>query len=63
MWETVGSPDTDMVQPAVVAEGDHAGGVDPVAADPVVTVGVPVAGRERSGQRVIGEPPRGCEGS
>jgi hypothetical protein len=28
----VGSPDADVVQPAVVAEGNHAGVVDPVAA-------------------------------
>jgi hypothetical protein len=32
----VGSPDADVVQAAGVAEGDHAGVVDPVAADPVV---------------------------
>jgi len=31
----VGSPDADVVQAAGVAEGDHAGGVDPVAAHPV----------------------------
>jgi hypothetical protein len=29
----VGSPDADVVQAAGVAEGDHAGGIDPVAAD------------------------------
>ena len=34
----VGSPDADVVQAAGVAEGDHAGGVDAVAADPVVGV-------------------------
>jgi hypothetical protein len=39
----VGSPDADVVEPAVVSEGDHAGGVDPVAADPVVGVGVPAS--------------------
>jgi hypothetical protein len=51
----VGSPDADVVQAAGVAEGDHAGGVDPVAANPVVGVGVP-AGR-RGGLR-----PRGVDG-
>ena len=32
----VGSPDADLVEPAVVAQGDLAGGVDAVAADPLV---------------------------
>jgi len=45
----VGSPDADVVQAAGDAEGDHAGGVDSVAADPVVGVGV-AAGR-RGGLR------------
>ena len=30
----VGSSDADVVEPAVVAQGDYAGGVDAVAADP-----------------------------
>ena len=37
----VGSADADVVQAAVVAEGDAAGLVDPVVADSVVGVGVP----------------------
>jgi hypothetical protein len=32
----VGSADADVVQPAVVAQGDHAGVVDAVVADPLV---------------------------
>ncbi len=40
----VGSTDADVVEPAVVAQGDHAGGVDAVTADPVVAVGGAVAG-------------------
>ena len=35
----VGSSDADVVEPAVVAQGDHAGVVDAVAADAVVGVG------------------------
>jgi hypothetical protein len=38
----VGSADADVVQPPGMADGDHAGVVDAVAADPVVGVGVPV---------------------
>ena len=40
----VGPADADVVEAAVVAEGDAAGGVDDVAADAVVGVGVAVAG-------------------
>src|SRR5579859_56829 len=40
----VGPADADVVEPAGVAEGDAAGGVDDVAADPVVGVAGPVAG-------------------
>ena len=35
----VGPADADVVEPAVVAQGDDAGGVDAVAADAVVGVG------------------------
>jgi len=35
----VGPPDADVVEPAVVAEGDEPGGVDAVGADAVVGVG------------------------
>jgi len=47
----VGSSDADVVESAVVAQGDDAGVVDAVAADPVVAVG-PGAGRRglRSGR-------------
>ena len=41
----VGSSDADVVQAAVVAQGDHAGGVDAVAADP---------GVGRGGRRAVG---------
>jgi hypothetical protein len=34
----VGSSDADVVEPAVVAEGDDAGGVDAVAADALMGV-------------------------
>ena len=40
----VGPADADVVELAVVAEGDAAGGVDDVAADAVVGVGGAVAG-------------------
>jgi hypothetical protein len=40
----VGSPDADGVEPATVTEGDLAGVVDAVAADPVVGIGLLVAG-------------------
>ena len=36
----VGSPDADVMESAGVAEGELAGGVDAVAADPVVAIGV-----------------------
>ena len=38
----VGSADADGVEPAAVAQGDLAAGVDPVPADAVVGVGGPV---------------------
>ena len=41
----VGSPDSDVVEPAVHAQGHVAGLVDLVVADPVVAVGAPVGGR------------------
>ena len=41
----VGPADADVVELAVVAEGDAAGVVDDVAADAVVGVGPAVAGR------------------
>jgi hypothetical protein len=40
----VGAADADVVEAAAVAEGDFAGGIDAVGADPVVGVGGPVAG-------------------
>jgi hypothetical protein len=40
----VGSADADGVEPAAVAEGDLAGVVDPVGADPVVGVAAAVPG-------------------
>ena len=40
----VGSPDADGLEPAAVTEGDLAGFVDAVGADPVVGVGLLVAG-------------------
>ena len=40
----VGPADADVVEPAAVAEGDGAGGVDLVGADAVVGVGCAVAG-------------------
>ena len=40
----VGAADADVVEPAVVAEGEFAVGVDAVGADAVVAVGGPVAG-------------------
>jgi hypothetical protein len=40
----VGPPDADLVEPAVVAQGDLAGGVDAVASEAVVGVVVAVAG-------------------
>ena len=39
MGSGVGSPDADVVQPSVVADGDGAGVVDAVAADPLVDRG------------------------
>ena len=41
----MGSADADVVQPAGDAQGDDAGVVDAVVADPVVGVGVTAAGR------------------
>ena len=38
MGSGVGSADADGVEPALVAQGDLAGLVDPVMADPVVPV-------------------------
>ena len=40
----VGAADADVVEPAVVAEGDESGGVDAIGADAVVGVGGAVAG-------------------
>jgi hypothetical protein len=40
----VGAADADVVKASLVAEGDEAGGVDPVGSDAVVGVGGPVAG-------------------
>jgi hypothetical protein len=62
----VGSSEADVVEAAVVAEGDPAGGVDAVAADPPVDVGV--AGRgagfgsgpvDDAGWGVVGQGPVG----
>jgi hypothetical protein len=41
----VGSADADVMQPAVVAQGDASGVVDAVAADPFVAAGVAGAAR------------------
>ncbi len=49
----VGSADADVVQPPVMAQGDDAGVVDPVVADPGVGVAVAAGGRERFRERVI----------
>ena len=46
----VGSADADVAQLAADADGDAAGLVDPVVADPVVGVGVAAAGGEGFGQ-------------
>jgi hypothetical protein len=40
----VGSSDADVVQSAGQAQGDHAGGVDAVVADPVVAAALAAAG-------------------
>jgi hypothetical protein len=40
----VGSPDANVVESAGVADGDDAGFVDPVVADPVVAVWVAAGG-------------------
>src|SRR5215468_2672853 len=40
----VGPADAEVVEAAAVAQGDRAGGIDLVGADPVVGVGGPVAG-------------------
>jgi hypothetical protein len=50
----VGSADADVVQSAVVAEGDAAGFVDPVVADPVVGVGVAAGGGQGLGFAGVG---------
>jgi len=49
----VGSADADVVQSAVVAEGDGSGFVDSVVADPVVGVGVAAGAGEGFGHRVV----------
>jgi hypothetical protein len=54
----VGPPDSDVVEASLVAQGDEAGGVDPVGADAVVGVGAPVTG-DRLGPGGVGSG-RGC---
>ena len=49
----VGSADADVVQAPGVAQGDAAGVVDAVVADPVVGVGVSAVAGKRLGQRVV----------
>ena len=49
----VGSADADVVQPAVVAQGDGAGFVDAVVADPVVGVGVSARAGQGFGHGVV----------
>ena len=49
----VGSADADVVESAVVAQGDGAGFVDAVVADPVVGVGVAGLAGQGFGQRVV----------
>lgn len=54
----MGSPDADVMQAAVVAQGDHAGGVDAVAADSMMGLGVggigSVAGRSSLRSGLVG---------
>ena len=54
----VGSADADVVESAVVAEGDGAGFVDAVVADPVVGVGVSGVAGQGFGHGVVA----GCRG-
>jgi hypothetical protein len=51
----VGSPDADVVEAAGVAEGDHPGGVDAIAADPVVAIGVSAGRGGGLGTRQVGD--------
>ena len=53
MGSGVGPADADVVEAAVVAQGDAAVVVEPVGADPVVVVGGPVAGGG-FGTRLVG---------
>lgn len=58
MGSGVGSSDADVVEPAVVAEGDDAGVVDAVVADAGVGVGLAAAGWQCLGLGVVD----GCGG-
>ena len=58
----VGSADADVVQVAGDAQGDDAGGVDAVVADPVVGVGVAAWSGQRLGQGVVDRAGRGAVG-
>ena len=49
----VGSADADGVEPAAVAQGDLAGLVDAIEADPVVGVGITGAARSGLGHGLV----------
>jgi hypothetical protein len=53
LTQLMGPADADVVEPAVVAEGDFAIGVDAVRADAVVGVGVAAVVGAVFGQRVV----------
>ena len=54
MGSGVGSPEADVVEPAVDSEGDDAGVVDSVGADPVVDLAGPVGARAGLGAGGVG---------